>query len=169
MNNNLTQKRKFCINKKVAVISATLLIVALAAALICFAMNNPKSVTSSEFSSFMEAKGFSVSDKTDDDGINRGITEAVVSAIESDMNVQYRSFINEKYAQDFYEGIRQAYISQYPGDLKEKDGKNRESIRLAADFGHYFIVSRIENTVIVAETYNSQSEEMNDIIKKIGY
>lgn len=168
MKNNLTPKRNLYVNKKAAAIVAALVVAALAVAAY-FVFSAPQPVDAAEFSSFMEAKGFSASDKTGDDGIDANKTEAVVSAIKGDMNVQYRGFTQDGYAEDFYKEIRDAYVSQYQGDLNEKSGKNRESLTFAADFGRYFVVSRIENTVIVAETYNSQSEELNNIIEDIGY
>jgi hypothetical protein len=169
MKNNLTDKRGFCIKKKSAAIIAMFLILSVAGVVCYFVLKAPKPVTAEIFSGIMRDNGFAVTDRMGDDGIDPNINKAVIVAVKDDLYLQYRSFEDSEQAKIFYDDNSSAYVDQYTGELNRIGDKEYESIRLKSDMGRYFVVSRIDNTVIVAETYNAFIDEMNDIFEKLGY
>ena len=162
MKNNLT-------GKKSATIIAAVFLLAISGIVAYFLLKAPNPLTADEFSRILQSEGFYVRNRTDEDGIDPKINKAVIVAVKGDLYLQFRSFSDEEHAKKFYANNSSAYVDQYTGKLSEKSNGEFETVRLKSDMGRYFIVSRIDKTVIVAETYNSYFEDMNKVFEKLGY
>ena len=152
--------------KKVKVL--VVLILVLLCSTSCKLNKTPKDLQT--FSEIMEAEGFSLLDATDQ--FEEGSVESVTLAVNEKYQIEFfvmqdeasavRAFAQNKYEFELYEKAtgRASYTSVTMG--------NHGSYKLTAA-GDFYVVSRIENTFLYIVTEVENKDDVNNILKKLGY
>lgn len=129
-------------------------------------------MTPEEFTSKLEAKGYTISDVTNDFS-GYDYVKKVKIAVASDYSHQiefYQFSEDENYAQSFYVNSKDIF-DRTKGDANaetEINGKNYSKYVIATN-GKYKIISRIGNTAIYVDADDKSKDKIKEMLKEIGY
>lgn len=130
-----------------------------------------ESMTSSEFKTLMESKGFVVSDSTSQFS-QYGYIEQVYVAVPSGYayQIEFYELSDEEYAISFYNNNKSIFESSKGNDSAETSVsmKNYSKYTLSTG-GKYKVVSRINNTVVYLNVDSSHKDTVKDLLKELGY
>lgn len=124
-----------------------------------------------EFIIIMKKEGFNIVN-VENQFEQYGYFEDAYIAIDPNSNyqIEFYELEDDNYAKRFYENNKQKFESQ-------KSGKNVSSYKELINTGKYTltteesykVVSRIEDTVVYLDVDKKYKEEVNNILKKLGY
>ena len=120
------------------------------------------------FTKIMSEEIFSIQDTTEKN--NSPFIIQSFTAENENFTVEFMITSNDQYAIQIYNQIKNNFESK-KGTVSAQSSlslKNRASFRLNTG-GIYYLVSRIDNTLIFVITESKNKENVDDIIKKIGY
>ena len=130
-----------------------------------------ESMTASEFKTLMEGKGFVVSDATSQFS-QYDYVEQVYVAAPSDYSykIEFYELSDETYATAFYNNNKSIFESTKSGASTESNinGKNYSKYTLTSN-GKYMVVSRVANTVAFVNVSSDLKDNVNTILKELGY
>ena len=158
--------------KIVIIASIILAIVAIVAVCILFMSSKDKiSLKADEFKSTMEEKGYSLIDATEQFlGIDE--VQKVYLAVNSDYKYQmeFYEISDVPTATNFYNNYK-SVIEAAKGDISVETNvemKNYAKYTLTSN-EQYMVISRIDNTAIYIVVEEEYKEEVENVLKEIGY
>jgi len=121
-------------------------------------------ISARDFSEYMEDNNYFVLDVEMDEKVYLAIDE------DDEYQVVFFEFDDEKAANTLYSNSKSDLeeTSERNKSHTEVSGKNYNKYTLSAG-DSYSVVSRIENTVITVEADKDDKEEVNDVLKELGY
>lgn len=126
-----------------------------------------ESISIEEFKEKMEGIGYSVQDVTD--LYDAETTSGAYIAMTPDLELSFYILNNEENAKSFYTITKRNNQEEMKkGRRTEKNIDSYDLHTLLSD-KEYRIVSRVEKTVLVAQTNKKNKKELNSIMKKLGY
>ena len=133
---------------------------------------NKQPITVSEFKNIMEDKDFEIIDAIDQtDDYDNGIKKAYIALEEDyDYQIEFFKLDEEEDAIDLYKHNKEIFEdSKGSSSVETKVSMGNNSKYTLKTNGEYKVVSRIENTVIYADVDDKYEDEVNEILKEIGY
>jgi hypothetical protein len=138
-------------------------------ALLLVGCSAKKALTADEFKTKMEAEGFEVEDVTEQFG---GAIEKCYVAMQKDGDFQFEFFVAAEEDQ-----AKQAY-SQNKSDFEAtKTNGSVETNKELANYGrytlvndgNYSVISRIDKTFLFLDAQSSYKDDINKVLKTLGY
>ena len=133
----------------------------------CF---SKKALTAEEFKAKMSEKEFAVDEKNE--GISDSILKKEYKAEEKNgkYEIDFYEFIDEKEAKGFYNLIKATLELQFKSGVvkTETEATNNQKYTVKSSDG-YYVVIRVDNTVINVETSKTYKDAVDEIIDYLGY
>ena len=131
---------------------------------------NKKPITAETFQKAMEKREYKVLDYTESYA-DAGVKKVLESAdIDNNFGIKYFEFNSENEAKDFYEFNQN--ILEDNNNVKESQIKteinNYQKYSLTAD-DQFYVLSRIDNTVVTVDAPKKYKKEMKKMLEEIGY
>lgn len=116
--------------------------------------------------SVMESKDMEVADVTNDFG--EGF-ETAIAAENSDLHVEFYEMSDEELAKEFQQQVLQNQQSEQSVKTNTSvNGDNYSVLRFSAN-NQFFVVSIVENTVLIVTCDNSDKDEAKAFASELGY
>lgn len=132
----------------------------------CF---NKKSISSNEFKSIMNDKGFDVQDATSQFSNYNYVNRAYI-ALNKDYQIEFYELSDEEKAKSFYETNKTIFEdSKENGYSQFNNSVGNHSKYTLKTGGKYKVVSRIDNTVVYLNVLEEYKDEIKDILNDLGY
>ncbi len=132
---------------------------------------NKTSITSADFKSKMESKGYTVQDATSQmseyDYINQ-----VYIAISSDSTyqIEFYELSDSDYASSFFNNNKKTFEnSKSSGSAETSVSAGNNAKYTLTTNGKFKVVSRIDNTVIYLNVDDDYKSSVKDVLKDLGY
>lgn len=140
-------------------------------AIINMANKQKTPITSSDFKTTMESKGYVVTDATSQfSGYDYVKKVYVAQSSDASYQIEFYQMSDESYAATFYSNNKSIFASSAGTSTgnTEFSGKNYSKYSLTSN-GKYQYISRIDNTVVYLSVDSSYVDNAKDIVKKLGY
>ena len=128
-----------------------------------------EALTAEKFSEIVENNNLTVTDASDDPELDPEYVDMVLVAEDDKMYIQYWDMNSEETAENMYDGNTQAYISEYSGSYVGRGGFNYEREEISGKDDEFVIISRVDDTLIIAETTEEYKDELKEIIEELSY
>lgn len=138
-------------------------------ALLLTACGSKTALTNDQFAEKMEAAGYQIVDATDQFG--EGEVEAVTLAIKDDVyQIEFYVLPSNDQAVSAFNGNKSDFeqMKTSGSSTGEVSLGNYSYYGLTTDEG-YYVVSRIDNTMIFINTSSEYKDEIKDVVKELGY
>lgn len=138
-----------------------------------FANKTKNPITTDNFMSSMESKGFIVTDTKSTQFASYDYITKATLALSSDYSykIEFYELVDDNYANSFYASNKSLLESSAGNVVKtnvERNGKNFSRFVLSAN-GKYSVVSRIANTVVYVNCDEANKDAVNSILQELGY
>ncbi len=161
--------------KKPIIITVTICVVIILIALFIarfISINKDKiAISAYDFQNNMESKGYIINDASEQFEDYNNIKQ-VYLAIKEDYSyqIEFYEFSDAENAQDFFEYNKSIFESSKGSSSAEKSTalKNYSKYTLSTS-GEYKVLSRIDNTVVYINVDAEYKNEINDVLKELGY
>ena len=158
--------------KSVMIIIAILLLIIVIVAAVFFNLNKEKkSITASDFYNIMKDKGYIVSNANEQFSEYNYIKQVYLAADKDyKYQIEFYEISDNTNAVNFYENNKLIFESSKGDSSSYTDVsfKNYSKYTLSTD-GKYKVLSRVNNTVIYLDVKNEYKNDVNKIIKELGY
>jgi uncharacterized lipoprotein YehR (DUF1307 family) len=126
-------------------------------------------LTSDQFKSDMEGKGYEVQDATGQFEASTGVQKVYI-ALKNSHQIEFYQMENDDQAAQAYEGNKATFESQKGSSATESDVnvKNSSKYTLKSD-GRYKVISRIGNTFIYVDVEDGVKEDVDQVLDELGY
>lgn len=128
-------------------------------------------IVADEFYSKMQEKGFVITDATKQYSEYDYIKQVYI-AVPNDLKyqIEFYELVDDNYAIQFFE-TNKAIFEASKGKSNAQNSLNLKNANkyILKSNGKYNIISRIDNTAIFASENTKYAEEINNIIKELGY
>ena len=130
---------------------------------------NKKAITTSEFKSTMESKGFTTIDVLEQFSEYKYVKEATV-AKNDDFQIEFYVLSDTERADYMFNTNKKIFQNSKGSSTFETKSKigNYETYSLTSS-GYYMYISRVNNTVIYLNVNESKKDTVIKIIKDLGY
>lgn len=133
---------------------------------------NKEPITSEQFNSKMDEKGYKITDVSQQFENYKTIEKAYV-ARSSDYThqIEFYELSTDEAAIKFYENNKSIFVSSLGNKVTNQldtNSKNVSKYHVGSN-GYYMAISRIKNTVIYARVEDAYAVKVADIIKDLGY
>lgn len=155
--------------KKIKILTS--LIICFVAILTITGCKDKKSITANEFKNTMESNHYIVQEATNQFS-EYDYVEKVYIALSSDSSyqIEFYQLSDDNYATSFYNNNKSIFE-------KSKSSKSSETSVSMANYskytlqtdGKYKVISRIDNTAIYLNVDTDNKNDVNSILKKLGY
>lgn len=129
-------------------------------------------ITSEQFNSKMEEKGYTITDVSKQFENYKTITKAYVArSKDATHQIEFYELSTDEAAVKFFDNNKSIFEDSL-GDVVTNEldiSKKNISKYHAGSNGYYMSLSRIKNTVIFARVYDAYAVKVADIIKDLGY
>lgn len=128
-------------------------------------------ITVEEFKSTMQNKGYTIIDAKNQFANYDYIQNAYIAMSgDKQYQIEFYKISDENYANNFYENNKSKFESSESSSNSTTNikMKNYAKYTLQAN-GEYMVVSRIKDTVIYIKVDVSYKEQVQDVLKEIGY
>lgn len=145
-----------------------LIIILLATFLLTGCGDTKQPLNSETFKEKLERKGFSIVDQTAEGKVSSSTIESyyIATSSQNDYQIEFYIYTNESSAQAYYARQRDRLGGQ--GQYHELNIGNYSKYTQLCN-GKYTVVSRVGSTVLETATTDVYRNEINDILKEIGY
>lgn len=150
-----------------AVVLILLMILSLSA---CSLFEKKEPIDGDDFSEFMEDEDFIVEDVTNQFADGMGVSEVLV-AVNDDFQIELYIVETEEQARRAYSENKEFFEDSFSGSGSSNSEINlgNHSKYTLTSSGHYCVVSRIDNTFIYANVDSDYKEDVQKLIKELGY
>ena len=154
------------------VIIVIIVIIGIAVGTLFFVLNKEKEpITKDQFSTKMQDMGFTITDASDQMADYSYVKSATL-AIDGNRTyqIEFYELSDETYATAFYNNNKSIFESTKSGASTESNinGKNYSKYTLTSN-GKYMVVSRVANTVAFVNVSSDLKDNVNTILKELGY
>ena len=149
-------------------IVAVLCVVVLMLSLGACTSKTPK--TAAEFTQIMESAGFTVTDESDSaNGMEYYITSLHMAEGE-DYDFEFCVFDDVESAEGLFKYLKENMDDKYPvGAITTSVSIGNYSYYTLSVDGNFYLLSRIDNTLLCCEAYEINKDEVVDHVEKLGY
>lgn len=149
---------------------SVLLVCAVILAIVFSTVDVEKEALSVEkFTEIVENNNLTVTDASNDPRLDPEYVDMVLVAENDKMYIQYWDMDGTETAESMYDGNTQAYISEYSGTSVGSSGLNYERKEINGKNDEFVIISRIDDTIIIAETTKEYKDELKEIVAELSY
>ncbi|OHW61654.1 hypothetical protein EUAN_19740 [Andreesenia angusta] len=126
-------------------------------------------LTSDQFKSKMEEKGYEVQDATSQFEGSEGVKKVYI-ALKDSYQIEFYEMETIEQAAQAYNGNKANFEAQKGSSATETDvsGKNSAKYTLNSD-GRYRAISTIENTFVYLDVESGVKDEVNGVLDELGY
>ena len=133
--------------------------------------SNKAAIGPESFQSKMEKKGFVIRDITDDPYYDENFEYAII-ATNNEKNYQIELYVlsTVDYAKSMFKNNKEIFEDAVEGTKSYTDVSVKNYSKYTqSDNSTYYVISRIENTLIYAKENKELKKEINEILKDLGY
>lgn len=133
--------------------------------------NRKTAITAEKFKTTMEAKGFTVTDVTNQFASHGDyVTKAYIAQDDENYQIEFYELSNLENATNFYHTNKKNFELQEANASKiHTIDRKKSAIYSIIANGRYKYLSRIDNTVIYIDESTSYQTSIQSVIKKLGY
>ncbi len=165
-------KRKMSSFAKGMIITAisVLLVFAIILAIVLSTVDVEKEALSAEnFTEIVENNNLTVTDASNDPTLDPEYVDVVLVAEDDKMYIQFWNMDSAETAESMCDGNTQAYISEYSGTFVGNSGLNYEKKEISGKNDEFVVISRIDDTFIIAETTKEYKDELKELVAELSY
>lgn len=144
----------------------------LVCALLLVGCGSKKPITPEEFGKVMKEEGYTVNDVLNKMGpVAKDKVKSASLAVDKDRShqIEFYQLADEQIAKKMFDTNKTIFIKQSPTKAQEETTNGNHSYYIQKSNGKVYVVSRTDDTLIYAIVNTTQEEQLNKIIKKLGY
>ena len=121
-----------------------------------------------EFKDFFKDKDYTIVEVDDKIDVKSILNAYAVIKNDGSYQIEYYIFSDERSAEVSYLSNKNNFNDNFDGKISDYDGSNYSKLTMKTDT-NYYIVERVENTLLYMNVENEYKDEVEELLKEMGY